>query len=84
MMKEVSTKYYCDRCGAEVRPYGTPEEITSGYGYVIAVKGHFEPIARLVDLVKEFPVKTGSGVYGMALCPECMKRINEYLDSNEN
>lgn len=79
-MKEVTTKYYCDRCGAEVHPYGRHHEISSGYGCVIATTGYFDPdkiVKRIY--VGQHSESPGSYDYSMALCEECFNGLGAYL-----
>ena len=71
-MKETITRYYCDRCGAEFRPYGTANEITNGFGtvrfHLSALKEH--PYSDEIPREKE-------------LCPECFDGLINYLNINE-
>lgn len=81
-MKEVTTRYYCDRCGAEVRPYGKLEEISRGYGFVAFTSGHIEPRSGMfyeVDDDDIFQPDAAGSKCAMALCKECFDGLTAYL-----
>lgn len=80
-MKEVTTRYYCDRCGAEVKPYGKLDQITSGYGIVAFVHGHMEPHSYVFDDVHEFDADAAGRKCAMGLCKECFDGLTAYLRS---
>lgn len=81
-MKEVTTVYRCDRCGAEVRPYGMPCQISSGYGVAVVVGGFFEPKTHLFNSIEnadEFPPNAAGRKCAMALCGDCLDGLKAYL-----
>ena len=78
-MKEVTTRYYCDRCGAEVRPYGMPDEITRGYGLVAYKCGYIEPDKSLFYNINEFDADAAGRECAMGLCKECFDGLTAYL-----
>lgn len=83
-MKEVTTRYYCDRCGAEVRPYGSLDEISRGYGLAVVCGGYFEPRVFLFSSIEdegEFPPDAAGRKCAMSLCGECLDGLTAYLRS---
>lgn len=78
-MKEVTTRYYCDRCGAEVKPYGKLDQITGGYGIVMFVHGHMEPHRHVFDGAHEFDADAAGRKCTMGLCKECFDGLTAYL-----
>lgn len=78
-MKEVTTRYFCDRCGAETRPYGTPDNISHGYGVVAFIGGYMEPENYMFSDVKDFGADAAGRKCAMGLCRECFDGLTAYL-----
>ena len=81
-MKEVNTRYFCDRCGAEVHPYGKPYDISHGYGLVALIGGYFEPKGYMFSNVEDvdmFPPDATDRKCAMALCGKCFEGLTDYL-----
>lgn len=78
-MKEITTKFYCDRCGAEFKPYGYSSEITPGFGVVAFKKTYAEVKPSIFKDVDEWEQNAASARCAMVLCKECLDGLALYL-----
>lgn len=81
-MKEVNTRYFCDRCGAEVHPYGRPHEMSRGYGVAVFIGGYFEPKGYMFTDIEDadvYPPDATKRKCAMALCGDCFDGLTAYL-----
>lgn len=78
-MKEVTTRYYCDRCGGEIRAYGRVDEIEPGFGVVAIAKQYPEVHAAVFKNVADWTDDARDSRCSMALCKECMDGLAGFL-----
>lgn len=78
-MREVITKYYCDRCGAEFRPYGKPVEITPGFGTIAFKKQTPYINTNTFKDAHDWTQDATDSCCAMVLCKECLDGLALYL-----
>lgn len=78
-MKETVTRYYCDRCNAEVKPYGRVDEITGGFGYVEYLINCVEPNNGAFHYANSLYRTDTSGTVKKFLCKDCFDGLLAYM-----
>lgn len=78
-MKEVTTRYFCDRCGTEFKPYGRVDDIGGGYG-VVAFRKQYTDIRKNVFAgVEDWGQDATNSTCAMVLCKNCIDELTAYL-----
>ncbi len=78
-MKETITKYYCDKCGAEIKAYGYQHEIENGYGYIEYKVNCIAPYDGTFHRSYAAFNSHEPGTNSMLLCKKCFDGLTNYL-----
>lgn len=78
-MKETITRYYCDRCGSEFRPYGHTGNITPGFGVIAFRKQYLDVTNSIFKDVADWTPNAADSCCAMVLCKECLDGLALYL-----
>lgn len=77
-MKQVTTKYYCDRCGAEIEPI-SDNEIAKGHGVIAFRENKVEPNPQAFAGCNDWTPDASDSCCAMLLCKKCLYSVALYL-----
>lgn len=77
-MKQVTTKYYCDRCGAEIEPINS-NEIERGHGVIAFCENRKEPNPLVFASCNDWTPDASDSRCAMLLCKKCLNSVALFL-----